>query len=149
MALQPARSTTRLHRIGVQIGTRGCVQHQPAAAAASSPGSVLRLAFIGCGQICNAHLNALNAIAADLVHVTVCIDAVAARGEEMAGLVASSAAGHGTRPGSYASLAAAVEAGAEFDAVPTWPRAPRHHQPPMSALLHSMAHKRVAWQATT
>jgi UDP-N-acetyl-2-amino-2-deoxyglucuronate dehydrogenase len=82
-----------------------------------SVGGVLRLAFVGCGSICHAHLNGLNALAADLIQVTACIDTSAERASELADLVGATAAGRGARPTTFKSLTEALGAGVTFDAV--------------------------------
>eukprot|EP01052_Picozoa_sp_SAG31_P015336 SAG31_NODE_983_length_10554_cov_6.049259_6_plen_254_part_00 len=112
MAMNPAAAHRRLRHIGRQI------KDPPSAAAPANAGSTrLKIAFVGCGQICHAHLNAANAISATKIHVAVCIDAVDGRAEEVALVVGRSAVGHGEKPKTFKSLAGAVEAGADFDAV--------------------------------
>lgn len=88
----------------------------PQGAAAQQQPKKLKLAFIGCGSICHAHLNGLNALASDSIQVTACIDP-SGRAEEMASLVGQTAAGGGATPAIFPSLAAALAAGAAIDAV--------------------------------
>ena len=78
----------------------------------------MRLAFVGCGTICHAHLSGLNALAASLIQVTVCIDTSLERADEVAQIVGATAAGGGSRPATFGSLAEALEThGGLFDAV--------------------------------
>ena len=86
------RATGRLQALHTHLG------HSDAAAGGTQP--KLRLAFIGCGQICHAHLNGLNALAADHIQVTVCIDP-SARAQEMAALVGQTEAGNGSTPKTF------------------------------------------------
>lgn len=111
--MSTSHGTRRLQQVIDQLGPRAPQPWETAVdvaigAAATTAHQPLRLAFIGCGQICNAHLNALNAIASEQIQVTVCIDAVLSRAEEMATQVARTSAGHGAKPTVHASLADAV-----------------------------------------
>ena len=85
-------ATRRLQELHKQLG------HSDVTASGTQP--KLRLAFIGCGQICHAHLNGLNALAADHVRVTVCIDP-SARAKEVADLVGQTEAGDGSIPRTF------------------------------------------------
>lgn len=90
-------STQRLQALHTQL--LGPVQSD---ATASNAPKKVRLAFIGCGQICHAHLNGLNALAAEHIQVTVCIDP-SERAEEVAALVSKTEAGGGSRPQTFVS----------------------------------------------
>jgi hypothetical protein len=92
----------RLRRVAAHLCVNSALQADAAAAAPK----LLRLAFVGCGQICHAHLNGINALAAGRVVVTACIDRSVERAEELAGLVAAGPAGHGARPAAFESLEA-------------------------------------------
>ena len=113
----------RLHHLRAQLAPATSApipvapNRGPIAAPGAAAGGLVKLAFIGCGQICHAHLNGLNALAADRIQVTVCIDTSAERAAEVAGLAREGAAGHGETPATFSSLADALAASAEFDAV--------------------------------
>ena len=114
-------AANRLHRLRAQLAPAHPIplapSPNPIAAPSAAAGGLVKLAFIGCGQICHAHLNGLNALAADRIHVTVCIDTSGERAAEVAGLAREGAAGHGETPATFSSLAEALAAGADFDAV--------------------------------
>ncbi len=115
-ATGPAR---RLRALGAQLHPPPAAS-QPAAASSSASGSAdgrLRLALVGCGSICHAHLNGLAALAASRITVTCCIDASPERAAEIAALVHGSPAGSDTPPATFTSLGEALAAGAPFDAV--------------------------------
>jgi len=115
-----ASSRRRLGALSAQLSPPWVLQRAPAAHTAATPAvpQKLRLAFVGCGSICHAHLNGLNALAADRIRVTVCIDTSEERANELAGIIAATAAGGGSRPATFSSLADALASGeALFDAV--------------------------------
>jgi predicted dehydrogenase len=77
-------------------------------------GPKLRLAFLGCGRICQVHWNGIQESASDLIHVSVAIDLHLPRAEEMA---AKLQAATGEPCTAFASLADALASDVEFDAV--------------------------------
>ena len=115
--LQALHSQLSQSRAGTGTNTAASSSRPSTASASDGSAKKVRLALIGCGSICHAHLNGLNALAAEHIQVTACIDP-SERADEMAALVGQTAAGGGDTPRTFASLTEALAAGAElFDAV--------------------------------
>jgi hypothetical protein len=119
------RATGRLQAVQKQLDPRSDARASVDGASGSKRLSKVRLAFIGCGTICHAHLNGLNALAADLIQVTVCIDP-SERAKEVALLVSETEAGAGSTPKIFVShhLSEAAAAAAAAAAPPPPPPPP-------------------------